>query len=49
MERGQNGKWSKWKVVKMKKYRQVDNMKSAPTEKWSEWKVVQMERSPNGK
>ena len=31
MESGQNGKWSKWKVVKMK---------SGQNEKGSKWKVV---------
>ena len=30
-----------------KKYRQVDNMKSASNEKWSKWKVVKMESGQN--
>ncbi len=54
MESGQNGKWSKQKVVKTKsgqnkKFRQVENMKSGRNEKWSKWKVVKMESDQNGK
>ena len=40
MESGQNGKWSKWRVVKME---------SGHNGMWSQWNVVKLESDQNGK
>ncbi len=52
MVRGQNGKWSKWKVIKIKSDQNKKGSKqqvltSGQNKKWSKLKVVKLESGQN--